>query len=928
MGGSSKKVTVGYKYYLGVHMVLCHGPVDRLQRIDVDDRTAWAGFNQGGRININTPNLFGGESREGGVSGPVDIMMGETGQGKNDYLVARLGAQVPSFRGVVSAVLRQCYLGMNPYLKPWSFRVQRILKRGGGQVQWYPTKAAIGTVSRASLYFALDLSGSMDTDGRLENMKTAVVSVLESLLGLGASSDMDIRVVGYNTSAQSITRYNVGGVGVQQIINWVNGRSASGGTDYVQGVQSAPDFFAPTGDKPKFVFFLSDGEPTSSQSAVDARAILDTIPGVQTFCFNIDLSDITYTAILDNTPQDGVPVISGGDPGALAAAIMGALHSQLDMIPAHIIRECLTDTEWGMGYLEADLDDVSFRAAADRLHQEQMGMSLLWTKQTEIEEFIKEVLKHINAVVRVNRRTGKFELKLIRDDYDEETLLELNPGNIERLTDFSRPSFGELVNSVTVNYWDPITGGDASLTVQDIALAEAQRAVVNTTLQYPGFTNNILAARVAERDLRTLSTPLVSCVIYTDTIAKDLGVGDVFKLVWPDYLIAGMVMRITQIAYGNGRTNKIKITCTQDVFALPETVAFEPEPPVWVDPEGPPVPVDRFSVFEIPYLELVQTQGQSGADLILQTNPDAGYVGAGAVRPNGSALSCRLFTDNGDDYEDAASMDYCPGATLAQDIGHMEDTFLVSDWSDPEEIQIGSWFQVDDELMAVTGITENTVTVKRGVLDTVPVPHLSGAALVFWDFYEVNDPEEYVRGETIGVKLSTVTGTGQLPLGSSPTTSVRMSARAFSPYPPGNVQINGQYFPETPQSEINVTWASRNRVQQTGGILLGFLDGSVTPEPGTRYKLVLKDSAGTPVLSEEDLTELSYTVPAGIISALGGSATVELSAVRDGYESFQKHVIPLLITANYGDNLEFIMDEFQPTPPSGDSLNFIMDENS
>jgi hypothetical protein len=192
----------------------------------------------------------------------------------------------------------------------------------------------------------------------------------------------------------------------------------------------------------------------------------------------------------------------------------------------------------------------------------------------------------------------------------------------------------------------------------------------------------------------------------------------------------------------------------------------------------------------------------------------------------------------------------------------------------------------------------------------------------------VNDPEEYVRGETIGVKLSTVTGTGQLPLGSSPTTSVVMSARAFSPYPPGNVQINGQYFPATPQSEINVTWASRNRVQQTGGILLGFLDGSVTPEPGTRYKLVLKDSVGTPVLSEEDLTGLSYTVPSGIISTLGGSATVELSAVRDGYESFQKHVIPLLITADYGDNLEFIMDEFQPTPPSGDSLNFIMDENS
>ncbi|RQP11858.1 MAG: hypothetical protein EAS51_04485, partial [Microbacteriaceae bacterium] len=483
-------------------------------------------------------------------------------------------------------------------------------------------------------------------------MKAAAVSVLESFLGLGASSDMDIRVVGYNASRTSITRYNVGGTGVQQIIDWVNGRTATGGTDFVNGVDTAPEFFNNAGDKPRYVFFVSDGIPepgsgTPTQNAEAARAILDTIPGVSTFCFNIDLSDITYTGILDNTPQDGVPVVAGGDPGPLATAIMGALHAQLDMNPAHIIRECLTDTEWGMGYLEADLDDVSFRAAADRLHQEQMGMSLLWTKQTEIEEFIKEVLKHINAVVRVNRRTGKFELKLIRDDYDEETLLELNPDNIERLTDFSRPSFGELVNSVTVNYWDPITGGDASLTVQDIALAEAQRAVVNTTLQYPGFTNNILAARVAERDLRTLSTPLVSCVIYTDAIAKDLGVGDVFKLAWPDYLIAGMVMRVTQIAYGDGRSNKIKITCTQDVFALPETVAFEPEPPVWENPDVPPVPATLRLAKEMTYYEMVQRGGQTAVNAELTANPEVGYLMVSAVRPNNGTISARLASDGG-----------------------------------------------------------------------------------------------------------------------------------------------------------------------------------------------------------------------------------------------------------------------------------------
>ena len=29
-GGGSKEVTVGYKYYVGMHMILCHGPVDNI----------------------------------------------------------------------------------------------------------------------------------------------------------------------------------------------------------------------------------------------------------------------------------------------------------------------------------------------------------------------------------------------------------------------------------------------------------------------------------------------------------------------------------------------------------------------------------------------------------------------------------------------------------------------------------------------------------------------------------------------------------------------------------------------------------------------------------------------------------------------------------------------------------------------------------
>ena len=231
--GGSKSQTVGFRYSLGMHLALCHGPVDAIREILVDRRTAWSvttgsgvsgggaavetrigtvagmtataalagdpgatitfpgtlagvrigqeyrlllanGASQaitlqgvsfdaaftitswsvlaetlsfaaqsvevlkatsaasnagagGGRIRIDTPDLFGGESREGGIVGDVDVLMGGPGQGQNDYLAARMDGDVPGYRGLCSLVLRQVYLGINPYLKPWAVRVTRVL---------------------------------------------------------------------------------------------------------------------------------------------------------------------------------------------------------------------------------------------------------------------------------------------------------------------------------------------------------------------------------------------------------------------------------------------------------------------------------------------------------------------------------------------------------------------------------------------------------------------------------------------------------------------------------------------------------------------------------------------------------------------------------------------------------------------------------
>ena len=77
MGGSSKQ-TIGYDYLMGIHMGVCRGPVDALVEIKVADRTAWTGNVTGNQtVQINARELFGGDSAEGGVEGPLEVMMGE-----------------------------------------------------------------------------------------------------------------------------------------------------------------------------------------------------------------------------------------------------------------------------------------------------------------------------------------------------------------------------------------------------------------------------------------------------------------------------------------------------------------------------------------------------------------------------------------------------------------------------------------------------------------------------------------------------------------------------------------------------------------------------------------------------------------------------------------------------------------------------------
>lgn len=685
MGGSSKAQTVGYKYYLGMHAVMCHGPVDKVTRFSVDGKVAWSGTSTGGAVSVNAPQLFGGDEREGGVSGTIDIEMGTPTQGRNAYLQSQLGASIPAFRRVLGLVFRQCYLGNNPYLKRWAIRATRILVRQDGIAQWYSTKADVGG----------------------------------------------------------------------------------------------------------------------------------------------------------------------------------------DMNPAHIIREVLTDPDWGMGYPEADVDNASFTAAADTLYTEGMGMSILWDKQQQLSDFLAIVLRHIDGSLYTDRATGKFVIKLARGGYDIPSLLLLDESVVERVTDFKRSTVAELTNQVSVVYWDKSTGKNNSVTVQDIALAASQGATVGTTSQYPGFTNGTIATKAAARDLKALSTPLASATLYVTRKAASLNIGDVFRFAWAEYGISQVVFRVTNIELGELTSNLIKLSVVEDVFALSSAIYSPPPPSEWTNPIGAPVPVPFRLLTEVPYYLIARTLGDSGAQALPQT---ASYMMVGGTNPGGSAYSAQVYVDEGAGYQQQAVANFCPTAVISAAYGQADTALAITGGLDLDLVQAGDVAAIGvgaistRELVQVVSITDTLLTVKRGMMDTVPVPIASNTRVIFLGSGDapaaVELPNEYALGESVSVRMLTTTGQGTLALGSGATDTLAVNAtagRQWRPYPPGRLRLNAAAYPSTISGQLALTWAHRDRLQQTAQTLVDQDATNVGPEAGVTYTLRLYDQGGVLRRTQAGLTDTAYT---------------------------------------------------------------------
>lgn len=575
-----------------------------------------------------------------------------------------------------------------------------------------------------------------------------------------------------------------------------------------------------------------------------------------------------------------------------------------DMNPAHIIVECITNTDWGMGAGFGAIDLPAAEAAAKTLFDEKFGLSMAWMEQAKIEDFINEVLDHIQASLAIDPASGKLRLKLIRADYDVNTLPVLNRDNCD-IVSYQRASWGDTVNEINVTWTNPENEEEETVTVHDNANIAMQGGAPNSsTSNYYGVRNRDLALRLGQRDLLTSAAPLLSAEVDAFRQFWYLLPGDVVKLDFPEYGFPDLVMRVGPVNSGApGGDMPVRLSLVEDVFSMPATAYTEIPDTGWKPDNVPPTPCTYSAVYTLPYYLMTRKLGDNVAAAVEYPNALAGVLAAHASTAvyTMALNSKRVNAAGGLDWTRISTFSPMPRGQLFEALTPAASSFVsiasLTGSAMPSQgdlLMVGP-SETTAEFMLVQSYdaAAGRYAVDRGVLDTypatwpvgTPVWVLKASSLPF-------DPQMSGYGVTKTVRVQTTTSAGQLPIDQTPDVSGVMTDRHFRPYRPANVRINGDLWPAQVTKPVSITWAHRNRKTETA-LVLGYAANSVVSETGVTYSINIEakvDGIWTGADSAEGLTTDRYDIPPAKVPPTATKLRVTLYSVRDGFNAWQRFI--------------------------------------
>lgn len=566
-----------------------------------------------------------------------------------------------------------------------------------------------------------------------------------------------------------------------------------------------------------------------------------------------------------------------------------------DMNPAHIVYKALTDTDQGASEPSATLDDTSFRYAAATFFGERLGCSFQWRNEGSILDFLGEVCRHAGAMLSLDPFTGKTLLIPLRDDYVVDYLDHYTEDHCLEVVEWQDAVDGEAVNEVTVVYRQR-DGSDGTATWVNRASVQ-QQGVSHETLQFTGITRRDTALRIAKRECLQRSSNLSKGKLKFNRSAWDKLPGAVFRFSHGPEQIEELVLRVIEIDTGALTNGAITVSVMQDIFSLDDVIGdIGEQDSEWIAPDTTPAAATAQTVMEAPYWQLL---GDLGAAETAAQPPGAGYIVPLIGKPTALSTEYNAWARISPNAyaETLTGAAFAPTATLTASLDRSTDSSIALtapialDLVEPGWIAvIGTGTAAELCYVGVVDATLAEISIGRGGMDTTPQLHTAGTRVWFLDASALDwprIPDEFADADAVDVKAQTATGAGLLDITAATAASITLDSRQVRPYPPGNIEINGEAHPTMLEGALTVTWAHRDRVAQGLTLISQYDATNYGPEAGTTYNVFAYDDSDDTLLDSDTAIAGATWSPTIATSC---ALRIEIESERDGYVSWQRQV--------------------------------------
>jgi hypothetical protein len=611
----------------------------------------------------------------------------------------------------------------------------------------------------------------------------------------------------------------------------------------------------------------------------------------------VEVSRIPTQAQLDNVFAETSVVAADGE--------------FVGMNPVAVLFEAIRNPVWGMGEPLTSIDTESFAEAHTALAQEGFGVNLVWGRDSSIESLMSLILDHIDGWLYVDRTTGKFKVRLSREDFVVAETPLFTEDDVISWGNLGLPSAEEAANTIIVTFRNRIDGQDSTITETNLAALQRQGRQTFETIPFGGVSTIGLARVVARRELRKRATPLLNGKIEVSFFdALHLQPGDPIRVSSTRRGLDEVLCRVQSLEFGGSDfSGKVGLQLVQDTTLLvssDETPGLDTP----LDPFGVEiVPVNNNEAIELPLSPalwafpggVTATEFDTSSTLVAGGALFTPFSGANA------ALSVYSKAEGGDLFEELSAG--VRALTVGPVTASPEDTaFAVTGAVGQLSALVGQLCLLGDEWVLVNGVSGSNVTVRRGFLDSVPLAHAEGTRLS-----QVQAGEAAIFGPAPAqFRLLTEFRGRLLDEAEADLLSVPNTRRAARPYPVANLRVDGSRNPPPRTAEVTLSWVNRDRTEEVPGGLTGYTSTLSRTEPGVEntlriYGAATQEGPFTTLLLEENLGGATSFTWEGDFT---GWCKAEVEVTRLGLSNRHQFGI---VWQQFGDPLIFI-------PQGSDSL--------